>query len=117
MNTEKSVMTFDEWKKLNKQQRKTIAATWNINKDEGREVAETVLKAFAELHSSNKSFEISDEIVRGNTGWGISVRCLDASILPKNFMGITVGWYHVDHIDDAGSRKILETLCHRSVLI
>ncbi len=94
---------FEQWKKLTRQQQKETAAMWNIKKDEGQEIAAAVLKAFIEKYGSNKSFQITDEIVRGNGRWVIFVQCLDDSFLPKNFMGITVGCYHIDHIDDGVS--------------
>ena len=96
---------FDQWKKLTNQQQKKIAATWDIKKDEGREIAEAVLKAFIASYGLNKSFQINEKIICGNSAWMILVRFLDDTILPKTFMGIAMGGYHIDHIDNGVSFK------------
>ena len=100
-------MNFEQWEKLTCQQQKKIAETWNIEKHEGREIAEAVLKTFTEKYGPNKNFQINDKIVRGNLEWNIFVQCLDDVILPKKFMGIAVSGYHIDHINDKESFEYL----------
>ena len=110
-------MNFEQWRDLTSQQQKTTAATWNIEKDEGQEIAEAVLRVFIEKFGQNKSFQINEKIVRGNLEWIILVRYFDDTFLPKNFIGITVAGYHIDHAADEVSLAEVLTEFFRRHLI
>jgi hypothetical protein len=92
-------MNFDRWKKLSKHRQTEMAKNWDLRKNEGRDLATTVLKVFIKKYGSNKYLKISDDIARGNDRWIIFVRCLDGSSLPESFMGIKVIRHHYENID------------------
>lgn len=98
-------MNFDQWKKLPKRRQKEITRDWDVNKDEGRDIATAVLRAFIGRYGSNKGIGIDSQVIRlrDNTGWAIGVQCFNEAglkITPKNYLGIPVSRLYVDHIDD-----------------
>ncbi len=98
-------MNFDQWKKLPKGRQRRIAQNWDVRKDEGRNIAAAILRAFIGHYGSNKNIEIDNQIIqpRDNAGWTIGVQCFNAAGIkttPAKYLGIAVSRFHIDHIED-----------------